>query len=356
MTNKPADSLENDLLLRALLREPTPRRPIWLMRQAGRYLPEYRATRQRAGNFLALCTNPELACEVTLQPIDRYPLDAAILFSDILTIPHAMNLGLEFEAGEGPTFERPVRTAADIERLPIPDPGRELKYVVDAVSLIRRELHGRVPLIGFAGSPWTVATYMVEGGGSKAFGQIKRMMYEAPHLLHRLLDLLARATILYLNAQIAAGAQAVMIFDTWGGVLTPLQYEEFSLRYMAQIVDALTRRAEDRAVPNIVFTKGGGAWLPKIAAIGCDAVGVDWTTDLATARTLVGDRVALQGNLDPSALFASPETLRAETLRVLDSFGPGSGHVFNLGHDITPDVDPERVAVLVDTVRGYAVR
>jgi len=355
MSTKPADSLKNDLLLRALLREPVPRRPIWLMRQAGRYLPEYRATRKRAGNFLAMCMNPELACEVTLQPLDRYPLDAAILFSDILTIPHAMNLGLEFEAGEGPTFERPVRTAADIAALPIPDPGRELKYVVDAVALIRRELHGRVPLIGFAGSPWTVATYIVEGGGSKAFGQIKRMMYEAPHLLHRLLDVLARATILYLNAQIAAGAQAVMIFDTWGGVLTPRQYEEFSLRYMAQIVDALTRRAEDRAVPNIVFTKGGGAWLAKIAAIGCDAVGVDWTTDLATARALVGDRVALQGNLDPSALFASPETLRAETLRVLDSFGSGSGHVFNLGHGITPDVDPERVAVMVETVRAYAL-
>jgi uroporphyrinogen decarboxylase len=246
-----------------------------------------------------------------------------------------------------------VRTAADIDKLPIPDPGHELKYVVDAVSLIRRELHGRVPLIGFAGSPWTVATYMVEGGGSKAFAQIKRMMYEAPLLLHRLLDVLARATILYLNAQIAAGAQAVMVFDTWGGVLTPRQYEEFSLRYMAQIVDALTKHADGRTVPNIVFTKGGGAWLPKIAAIGCNAVGVDWTTDLATARALTGDRVALQGNLDPSALFAAPETLRAETLRVLESFGAGPGHVFNLGHGITPDVDPERVAVLVETVNRY---
>jgi uroporphyrinogen decarboxylase len=354
MNAKPKnDELKNDLLLRALLREPTPRRPIWLMRQAGRYLPEYRATRKRAGNFLAMCTNPEIACEVTLQPIDRYRLDAAILFSDILTIPHAMNLGLEFEAGEGPTFQHPVRTAADIDKLPIPDPGHELKYVVDAVSLIRRELHGRVPLIGFAGSPWTVATYMVEGGGSKAFAQIKRMMYEAPLLLHRLLDVLARATILYLNAQIAAGAQAVMVFDTWGGVLTPRQYEEFSLRYMAQIVDALTKHADGRTVPNIVFTKGGGAWLPKIAAIGCNAVGVDWTTDLATARALTGDRVALQGNLDPSALFAAPETLRAETLRVLESFGAGPGHVFNLGHGITPDVDPERVAVLVETVNRY---
>ena len=272
---KKIEPLKNDLLLRALLREPTPRRPIWLMRQAGRYLPEYRATRKRAGNFMAMCTNPDIACEVTLQPIDRFPLDAAILFSDILTIPHAMNLGLEFEAGEGPTFERPVRTAADIDRLPIPDPGIELKYVIDAVSLIRRELAGRVPLIGFAGSPWTVATYMVEGGGSKTFGQIKRMMYEAPHLLHRLLDRLARATILYLNAQIAAGAQAVMLFDTWGGVLTPGQYAEFSLHYMAQIVAELTRKADERIVPSIVFTKGGGAWLPKIAQIGCDALGVD---------------------------------------------------------------------------------
>ncbi len=347
--------MRNDLLLRALLRQPTPRRPIWLMRQAGRYLPEYRATRERAGNFLAMCTNPEIACEVTLQPVDRYPLDAAILFSDILTIPHAMNLGLEFESGEGPKFAHPVRSAADIDRLWIPDPGRELKYVVDAVALIRRELAGRVPLIGFAGSPWTVGTYMVEGGSSKGFGLIKRMMYEAPGELHRLLDLLAKATILYLNAQIAAGAQAVMLFDTWGGVLTPAQYAEFSLRYMAQIVDALTREAQGRRVPNIVFTKGGGAWLAQIAAIGCDAVGVDWTTDLATARRAVGNRVALQGNLDPSALFAPPETLRAEALRVLASFGAGSGHVFNLGHGITPDVDPDRVALLVGTVRDYAV-
>ena len=345
--------LKNDLLLRALLREPTPRRPIWLMRQAGRYLPEYRATRARAGGFLAMCTNPEIACEVTLQPIDRFPLDAAILFSDILTIPHAMKLGLEFEAGEGPTFERPVRSATDIERLGIPDPGTDLKYVIDAVALVRRELGGRVPLIGLAGSPWTVATYMVEGGGSKTFAHTKRMMYQAPRDLHRLLDLLAKSTALYLNAQIAAGAQAVMLFDTWGGVLTPRQYEEFSLHYMARVIDAITHKADGRRVPNIVFTKGGGAWLAKIAAIGCDAVGVDWTTDLATARKLTGERVALQGNLDPSALFAPPDVLRAETLRVLGSFGPGEGHVFNLGHGITPDVDPERVAVLVDTVRNY---
>jgi len=349
------ETLKNDLLLRALLCQPTPRRPIWLMRQAGRYLPEYRATRSKAGGFLQMCTNPEIACEITLQPVDRYPLDAAILFSDILTIPHAMNLGLEFEAGEGPKFERPVRTAADIDRLGVPDPGRELKYVVDAVARVRRELRGRIPLIGFAGSPWTVATYMVEGGGSKSFGIIKRMMYEAPRELHRLLEILARATILYLNAQIAAGAQAVMLFDTWGGVLTPAQYQEFSLRYMAQVVAALTREAEGRRVPNIVFTKGGGAWLDKIAAIGCDAAGVDWTTDLQTARQAVEGKIALQGNLDPSALFAPPEVLRAETLRVLDSYGPGSGHVFNLGHGITPEVDPERVALLVETVQGYKV-
>ena len=346
-------ALTNDLLLRALLREATPRRPIWLMRQAGRYLPEYRATRQRAGGFLEMCTNPEIACEITLQPVNRFPLDAAILFSDILTIPHAMNLGLEFEAGEGPKFERPVRTPAHIDRLVVPDPGRELKYVIDAVALVRRELRGRVPLIGFAGSPWTVATYMVEGGGSKTFGQIKRMMYESPRERHRLLDLLAKATILYLNAKIAAGAQAVMLFDTWGGVLTPAQYEEFSLHHMAQVIDALTRKSEGRRVPNIVFTKGGGAWLPKIAAIGCDAVGVDWTTDLKQAREAVAGRVALQGNLDPSALFAPPEALRAETLRVLESYGAGPGHVFNLGHGITPDVHPDRVALLIDTVQTY---
>jgi uroporphyrinogen decarboxylase len=347
--------LKNDLLLRALLREPTPRRPIWLMRQAGRYLPEYRATRARAGGFLEMCTNPEIACEITLQPVERYPLDAAILFSDILTIPHAMNLGLEFEAGEGPKFERPVRSMADIARLGVPDPGRDLKYVIDAVALVRRELHGRIPLIGFAGSPWTVATYMVEGGGSKTFGVIKRMMYEAPRDLHSLLEVLAKATILYLNAQIAAGAQAVMLFDTWGGVLTPAQYEEFSLRYMAEVIDALTREADGRRVPNIVFTKGGGAWVKKISGIGCDCVGIDWTTDLGTARQAVEGRVALQGNLDPAALFAAPDTLRAEALRVLASYGEGPGHVFNLGHGITPDVDPERVAVLVDTVQRYSI-
>jgi uroporphyrinogen decarboxylase len=347
------EPLKNDLLLRALLREPTPRRPIWLMRQAGRYLPEYRALRARAGGFLQMCTNPAIACEITLQPVDRYPLDAAILFSDILTIPHAMNLGLEFEAGEGPRFARPVRTPADIDKLGVPDPNIDLKYVVDAVALVRRELHGRIPLIGFAGSPWTVATYMVEGGGSKSFALIKRMLYEAPRELHRLLALLAKATSLYLNAQIAAGAQAVMIFDTWGGVLTPTQYRDFSLRYVQQVVEAVTRESQGRRVPNIVFTKGGGAWLAEIAAIGCDAVGVDWNTDLSTARQAVAGRVALQGNLDPAALFAPPEQLRAEALQVLESYGAGPGHVFNLGHGITPEVDPQQVALLVDTVQNF---
>jgi uroporphyrinogen decarboxylase len=347
--------LQNDLLLRALLRQPTPRRPVWLMRQAGRYLPEYRELRARAGSFLAMCTNPELACEITLQPVRRFPLDAAILFSDILTIPHAMNLGLNFETGEGPRFERPVRSGADVDRLGVPDPGTNLKYVPDAIARIRRELAGRIPLIGFAGSPWTVATYMVEGGSSKDFGVIKRMMYESPAILHRLLGKLAAATILYLNAQIAAGAQAVMLFDTWGGALTPLRYREFSLDYMARIVAALTREAEGRRVPNIVFTKGGGAWLADIAAIGCDAVGVDWTTDLGDARHAVGDRVALQGNLDPAALLGSAEIVRAETRRVLESYGGGPGHVFNLGHGITPGVDPERVAALIETVQAAAI-
>jgi uroporphyrinogen decarboxylase len=301
-----------------------------------------------------MCTNPEIACEITLQPVERYPLDAAILFSDILTIPHAMNLGLNFEVGEGPKFERPVRTPSDIGSLRVPDPASDLRYVIDAVRLIRRELNGRIPLIGFAGSPWTVATYMVEGGGSKGFGIIKRMLYESPAELHRLLEVLSVATALYLNAQIAAGAQAVMLFDTWGGVLTPAHFAEFSLGYMAKVTAALTRESEGRRVPSIVFTKGGGPWLPAIAAIGCDAVGVDWTMNLSDARRAVDDRVALQGNLDPSALFAPPDVVRAETLRVLQSYGPGPGHVFNLGHGITPDVDPARVQVLVETVHAYS--
>ena len=342
--------LQNDLFLRALLRQPTPRTPLWMMRQAGRYLPEYRATRAKAGSFLKLCMNPELACEVTLQPLDRYRLDAAILFSDILTVPHAMNLGLEFEAGEGPKIARPVRTAAEIDHLPIPDPETELRYVMDAVRTIRRELKGRVPLIGFAGSPWTVGTYIVEGGGSKNFEHIKGMLYGAPRELHRLLDKIARATTLYLNAQVAAGAQALMVFDTWGGSLTPSDYREFSLRYLQQIVDGLTREADGRKVPVILFTKGGGQWLADMSATGCDALGVDWTTDLADARRAVQDKVALQGNLDPSVLYAPPAQIRDQVGRVLASYGKGHGHVFNLGHGIHPEVPPEHALAMVEAV------
>ena len=348
--------LQNDLLLRALLREPTPRTPLWMMRQAGRYLPEYRATRARAGSFMKLCMSPELACEVTLQPLQRYRLDAAILFSDILTVPHAMDVGLEFEAGEGPKIARPVRTPADIDRLPIPDPEVELRYVIDAVRTIRRELGGRVPLIGFAGSPWTVATYMVEGGGSRNFEHIKGMLYGAPHELHRLLEVITRATTLYLNAQIAAGAQAVMVFDTWGGALTPADYRGFSLRYMQAIVDGLTREAEGRRVPVILFTKGGGQWLGDLAETGCDALGVDWTTDLADARVAVQDRVALQGNLDPSVLYAPPAQIREQVDKVLASYGNGHGHVFNLGHGIHPEVKPEHALAMVEAVHELSPR
>jgi uroporphyrinogen decarboxylase len=340
----------NDLLLRALLRQPHARTPVWMMRQAGRYLPEYRATRERAGSFLKLCMTPELACEVTLQPLARFPLDAAILFSDILTIPHAMELGLEFETGEGPRLARPVRNARDVANLRVPDPDRELRYVLDAVRLIRRELAGSVPLIGFAGSPWTVASYCVEGGGSKTFARIKALMYESPLTLHRLLETLSEATVRYLNAQIEAGAEAVMIFDTWGGVLTPAAYREFSLAYMARIVDALIREHEGRRVPNVLFTKGGGAWLAEIAATGCDAVGVDWTTDLAAARKAVGEQTALQGNLDPTVLYASPEVIRRHVAGVLASYGAGHGHVFNLGHGIHPDVHPHHAAAMVAAV------
>jgi uroporphyrinogen decarboxylase len=343
-------TLHNDRLLRALLRQPVDRTPVWLMRQAGRYLPEYRATRARAGSFMTLCQTPELACEVTLQPLERFPLDAAILFSDILTIPDAMGLGLSFTEGEGPQFARPLRSTADIVRLAVPDPEVELRYVMDAVRLIRRELAGRVPLIGFAGSPWTLATYMVEGGSSKDYARIKGLLYNQPDTLHRLLDVTARAVIAYLNAQVAAGAQALMVFDTWGGLLTPRAYREFSLAYLARIVAGLTRAAEDRPVPVILFTKGGGAWLEAIAATGCDAVGVDWTVELGEARRRVDDRVALQGNLDPAALYASPVRIRALAAQVLADFGPGPGHVFNLGHGIQPGVGPDAVRALVEAV------
>jgi uroporphyrinogen decarboxylase len=343
-------ALANDRLLHALAREPVDRTPVWIMRQAGRYLPEYRATRARAGSFLGLATNPELACEVTLQPLARFPLDAAILFSDILMIPRAMGVGLTFEEGEGPRIERPVRSARDVDALPLPDVGSELRFVFDAVSLIRRELGGRVPLIGFAGSPWTVATYMVEGGGSRDFARAKALMAGDPAALHRLLAKLARTTTAYLDAQVQAGAQALMLFDTWGGVLDAAQYAEFSLAYMAEVVAGLPREHEGRRVPVILFTKGGGAWLPRMADAGADALGIDWTVTLGDARRATGDRVALQGNLDPAALRASPAEIRAGVAGALESYGRGHGHVFNLGHGITPDIDPANVAALVEAV------
>lgn len=342
--------LKNDRFLRALLKQPVDRTPIWIMRQAGRYLPEYRATREKAGDFMSLCMNPELACEVTLQPLERFDLDAAILFSDILTIPDAMGLGLYFETGEGPRFKNPVRTAADIKNLPVPDPEGELKYVMDAVRTIRRELDGRVPLIGFSGSPWTLATYMIEGGSSKTFSKSKTMLFDQPALAHQLLEKIAESVTSYLNAQVAAGAQALMIFDTWGGSLNPEMYQAFSLDYMQKIVNNLTREADGRQVPVILFTKGGGQWLNKMADTGCDGLGLDWTMNIADARAQVGDRVALQGNMDPNTLYASPETIRNEAAKILKGFGNGNGHVFNLGHGITPDINPEHVKVLVDSV------
>jgi uroporphyrinogen decarboxylase len=342
--------LKNDRLLRALLRQSVDVTPVWIMRQAGRYLPEYRVVREQAGDFRTLCSTPELACEVTLQPLRRFALDAAILFSDILTIPDAMGLGLYFTEGEGPRFHKPLRTAADIEALSVPDPEVELRYVMDAVRLIRRELNGKVPLIGFAGSPWTLATYMVEGGGSKEFALVKRMMFDQPALMHSLLGVLADAVTAYLNAQVAAGAQALMLFDTWGGVLSPRDYRAFSLEYMDRIVRGLTREHEGRRVPVILFTKNGGQWLEAMAATGCDALGIDWTTDLGDARMRVGNSVALQGNMDPSVLYASPERIRHEVGVVLESYGNGRGHVFNLGHGIHQHADPERVAVVVDAV------
>ena len=343
-------SLKNDRLLRALLREPVEVTPVWMMRQAGRYLPEYRAIRAKAGSFMDLCKNPELACEVTIQPLNRFPLDAAILFSDILTVPDAMGLGLYFTEGEGPRFKNPLQDEAAIKALGVPDPEQELGYVMNAVRTIRRELDGSVPLIGFSGSPWTLATYMVEGGSTKNFAKSKGMMFQRPDLMHELLGKVADSVILYLNAQVAAGAQALMIFDTWGGVLAPREYEDFSLAYMSRIVEGLTRENEGRKVPVIMFTKGGGQWLNKMADSGCDALGVDWTTDLADARLLVQDRVALQGNLDPCILYSSPERIREEVGRVLTSYGRGPGHVFNLGHGIHPDVNPEHALALVEAV------
>jgi uroporphyrinogen decarboxylase len=346
--------LKNDRFLRALARQPVDMTPVWMMRQAGRYLPEYRATRQKAGDFMALCKNHDLACEVTLQPLDRYPLDAAILFSDILTIPDAMGLGLYFETGEGPRFRKVVRTEADIDALPVPDPDRDLDYVVRAVRTIRSALNGRVPLIGFSGSPWTLATYMVEGGGSRDFRAAKTMLYREPHLLHRLLDKLADAVTRYLNAQILAGAQAVQIFDSWGGALSSAAYEEFSLAYMRKIVNGLIREHDGRKVPVILFTKGGGLWLESMADTGADALGLDWTLDIGVARQRVGNRVALQGNMDPSVLFSSPAQIRAEVQRILAAYGPGEGHVFNLGHGIDQHVDPVCAGAFIEAVHEFS--
>lgn len=345
--------LKNDRFLRAMMRESVDMTPVWMMRQAGRYLPEYRAARSKAGDFLSLCMNPELACEVTLQPLQRYPLDAAILFSDILTIPDAMGLGLYFEEGEGPRFHKPVRTEKDIAALTVIKPEQDLSYVIDAVRLIRRELNGSVPLIGFSGSPWTLATYMIEGGSSKDFRRAKTMLYDQPEVLHQLLSVLADSVAVYLNAQIAAGAQAVQIFDTWGGALSHTAYREFSLSYMTRIVSQLQRERDGRRVPVILFTKGGGQWLEAIADSGCDALGLDWTTDIGLARERVGSRVALQGNMDPAVLYSSPEAIRAEVRRIVDSFGAFPGHIFNLGHGITPEVSPDNARIFIEAVHEF---
>lgn len=347
-------SLQNDIFIRTLLKQPVDRTPVWMMRQAGRYLPEYRAVRAKAGSFMNLCTNPELACEVTLQPLERFDFDAAILFSDILTIPDAMGLGLYFSEGEGPKFEKPVSSRTDIERLIIPDPDEKLRYVIDAVSLIRKNLRGRVPLIGFSGSPWTLATYMVEGGSSKNFQKVKALMYEQPRLMHQMLDKLAQSVAAYLNAQIEAGAQAVMVFDTWGGLLSSEDYADFSLRYAQQVRQLLRTQRAGQQIPTILFTKGGGLWLEVMAESGFDALGLDWQTDIGQARKRVGDKVALQGNMDPIALYAEPEVIREKVRAILQKYGFGSGHVFNLGHGILPDVNPDHVKAMVDAVHALS--
>ncbi len=356
-------ALQNDCFLRACLRQSTPHTPIWLMRQAGRYLPEYNATRTKAGgSFMALATSPEHATEVTLQPLERYPLDAAILFSDILTVPDAMGLGLSFGQGEGPRFAHPVRDEAAVQALQVPDLDK-LRYVFDAVTSIRRALQGRVPLIGFSGSPWTLASYMVEGAGTDDYRRIKTMLYSRPDLLHRILDVNAQAVSSYLNAQIDAGAQAVMIFDSWGGVLADGAFQRFSLDYTRRVVAGLQREKDGQRVPVIVFTKGGGPWLEEIAACGADVVGVDWTVNLGAARQRVGAQVALQGNLDPTILFAPPEAIAREGVAVLDSFGRPQradggwdGHIFNLGHGISQFTPPEHVSVLVEAVHAHSRR
>ena len=348
--------LKNDRFLKALMREPVDCTPVWMMRQAGRYLPEYRATRAKAGGFMDLCKNAELACEVTLQPLERYPLDAAILFSDILTVPDAMGLGLYFETGEGPRFRKTVRNQQDVDALPVIDGDADLGYVMNAVKTIRRELNGSVPLIGFSGSPWTLATYMVEGGSSKDFRHAKAMAFDKPELMHQLLSKLADSVISYLNAQINAGAQVVQIFDTWGGALSEAAYQEFSLQYMRRIVKGLISEREGRTVPVIIFTKNGGLWLESIANSGCHAVGLDWTIDIGKARQRVGAQVALQGNMDPTMLYASPKAIRDEVGRILASFGNGAGHIFNLGHGITPEVDPANAGAFIESVHELSAR
>jgi len=346
--------LQNDTFLKALMRQPTDYTPAWMMRQAGRYLPEYRESRKTAGSFLQLCKSPDFATEVTLQPLDRYPLlDASILFSDILTVPDAMGLGLYFEEGEGPKFERTLREEADIRKLVVPDMA-SLQYVFDAVSQIRKTINGRVPLIGFSGSPWTLATYMVEGKGGTDFLTIKKMAYARPDLLHHILETTAQTVIQYLNAQIAAGAQAVMIFDSWGGALSHNAYTEFSLNYMQKIVNGLTREHDGRIVPRIVFTKGGALWLEAQSEIGADALGLDWAVDIGTARKRVGDKVALQGNLDPAILLSTPEAIEKEVANILASYGHGAGHVFNLGHGITQWTPPENAAAMLAAVREHS--
>ncbi len=342
--------LKNDVMLRALMRQPVSRTPVWIMRQAGRYLPEYRDVRAEAGNFMNLCRNPELACEVTMQPLRRFKLDAAILFSDILTIPDAMGLGLYFESGEGPKFKNPVQSVNAIRGLRVPDVEKKLSYVFDAVRTVRRELNGEVPLIGFAGSPFTVSTYMVEGGSSREFLKIKGLAAEAPDVLDHLMDIVAETTTEYLNTQIEAGVQAIQIFDTWGAALEPDDFRRFSMASMQKIIDGLTREKDGRRIPVILFTKGAGPLLSDLADTGCDALGVDWTTDLSTAREYVADKVALQGNLDPAMLRESPEAIRQGVADTLASYGDGPGHVFNLGHGITPDIDPDHLGVLVDAV------
>lgn len=349
-----SSELKNDTYLRAILRQPTERTPLWVMRQAGRYLPEYRQLRAEAGSFMGLCTNPELACEVTLQPLRRFPLDAAILFSDILTIPDAMGLGLYFAEGEGPKFERTISSEADVKRLVTPDPDTSLAYVMDAVALIRKELKGEVPLIGFSGSPWTLATYMVEGGSSKTFAKIKSMLYSEPQTVHLLLDKLADSVIEYLNAQIESGAQAVQIFDTWGGVLADDMFREFSLAYLHKIVAGLHRTYDGKIIPVVLFCKGCNSHLEALADTGCDGLGVDWTISLKDARARVGDRVSLQGNLDPAVMLTHPECIDAQVQKTLASFGQGNGHVFNLGHGTTPDVDPLHMTALTTSVAKHS--